>query len=166
MEVKTWVNTFKRCWMPCVCVCLLGCVRIFVTPWNVVRQTSLSMGFSRQGYYSGLLFPSPGDLPDPGIEPASPASPALAGGLFTSEPPGKCTECFGHLLSEIFKKGNRTTIYNSFYIEFACGKVILYKVSKMKCRNNYSIRFENLHQLFQMFVEVLKQDTLKFAWKF
>ena len=46
----------------------------------------LSMGFPRQEYWSGLPFPSPGDLPDPGIDPVS---PALAGGFFTTEPPGK-----------------------------------------------------------------------------
>ena len=47
------------------------------------------MGFSRQEYWSGLPFPSPGDLPDPEIEPVSPVTPALAGGIFTTEPPGK-----------------------------------------------------------------------------
>ena len=47
------------------------------------------MGFSRQEYWSGLPFPSPGDLSDPGIEPRSPVSLALAGGLLTTEPPGK-----------------------------------------------------------------------------
>ena len=51
-------------------------------------QAHLSMGFPRQEYWSGLPFPSPGDLPDPGIESKSPASPELAGGLFTTEPPG------------------------------------------------------------------------------
>ena len=50
------------------------------------RQAPLSMGFSRQEYWSGLPFPSPRDLPDPGIEPKS---PALAGAFFTTEPPGK-----------------------------------------------------------------------------
>ena len=45
-----------------------------LTPWTVACQTPLSTGFSRQGYWSGLPFPSPGDLPDPGIEPGSPAS--------------------------------------------------------------------------------------------
>ena len=45
----------------------------FVTPWTVARQASLSMGFPRQEYWSVLPFPSPGDLPDPGIKPASPA---------------------------------------------------------------------------------------------
>ena len=50
------------------------------------------MGFSGQEYWNGLPFPSPGDLLDPGIEPASPASPALAGGFSTTEPPGKPPE--------------------------------------------------------------------------
>ena len=60
----------------------------FGTPWTVARQAPLSTGFSRQDSWSGLPFPSPGDLPDPGIEPTSPVSPALAGGFFTAEPPG------------------------------------------------------------------------------
>ena len=64
-------------------------VRLFATPWTVAHQASLSVGFSRQEYWSGLPFPSPGDLPDPGIEPRS---PALQGDALTSEPPGKpCT---------------------------------------------------------------------------
>ena len=50
----------------------------------------MSMGFSRQEYWSGLPFPSPGDLPHPGIEPESLMSPALTGGFFTLVPPGKC----------------------------------------------------------------------------
>ena len=52
-----------------------------VTPWTVAHQAPLSMGFSRQEYWRGLPFPSPGDLPDPGTEPTS---PALAGGVFTT----------------------------------------------------------------------------------
>ena len=48
-------------------------VQLFVTPWSVARQAPLSMGFSRQEYWSGLPFPTPGDLHDPGIEPVSPA---------------------------------------------------------------------------------------------
>ena len=60
-------------------------VRLFETPWTVAHQTPLSMGFSRQEHWSGLPFPSPGDLPNPGIgmEPTSLKSPALAGGFFT-----------------------------------------------------------------------------------
>ena len=56
------------------------------TPWTVAHQAPLSMEFSRQEYWSGLPFPSPGDLPDPGIEPWSPAFQADA---LPSEPPGK-----------------------------------------------------------------------------
>ena len=58
----------------------------FATPWTVDLQASLSMGFPRQEYWSGLPFPSPGDLLDPEIESTS---PGLAGGFFTTEPPGK-----------------------------------------------------------------------------
>ena len=64
-------------------------VRLFATPWTVARQASLSMEFSRQEYWSGLLFPPAGDLPDAGIKPASPASPVLAGRYFTTMPSGK-----------------------------------------------------------------------------
>ena len=60
-----------------------------VTPWIVACQAPLSMEFYRQEYWSRLPFPTPGGLPDPGIEPTSLASPALAGGFFTTEPPGK-----------------------------------------------------------------------------
>ena len=54
--------------------------RLYATPWTVACQTSLSMGFSRQEYFHGLLCPPPGDLPDPGIEPAAPTAPALQAG--------------------------------------------------------------------------------------
>ena len=59
------------------------------TPWAVACQTPLPMRFSRQECCSGLLFPPPGDLPDPGIKLASPAAPALAGRFLAAEPPGK-----------------------------------------------------------------------------
>ena len=58
----------------------------FVTPWTVACQAPLSMGFPRQEYWNRLPFPSPGDLPNPGIEPVS---PAFAGRFLTIEPPGK-----------------------------------------------------------------------------
>ena len=57
-------------------------VPLFATPWTVAHQAPLSTGFSRQEYWSGLPFLSPGDLPDPGLEPESTKSPALAGGFF------------------------------------------------------------------------------------
>ena len=60
---------------------LLSRVPFFATPWTVACQSPLSMGFSRDEYWSGLSFPPPRDLPDPGVEPESLASPALAGRL-------------------------------------------------------------------------------------
>ena len=70
----------------------LSHVYLFVTPWTVARQAPLSVGFPRQEYWSGLPFPSAGDLPDPGTEPSSPA-------FFTTELPGKLSEIKG-LLSQ------------------------------------------------------------------
>ena len=70
----------------CVCVCVCVCVwvlshfssvQLFTTLWTVAHQAPLSMGFSRQEYWSGLPCPPPGNLPNPGIETASPESPAL-----------------------------------------------------------------------------------------
>ena len=68
-------------------LCILSrfsCVWLFATLWTVACQVPLSMGFSGQEYWSGLPCPSPGDLPDPGMEPTSLGSPALAGGFFTT----------------------------------------------------------------------------------
>ena len=85
----------------CVCVCVrararvhtrtwsFSHVRLFVILWTVAYQVPLSMGFSRQDYWSGLPCPPTGDLPNPSTESISLMSPALADGFFTSEPPGK-----------------------------------------------------------------------------
>ena len=64
-------------------------VQLFATPWTIVSQAPLSMSFSRQEYWSGLPFPPPRDLPNPGIEPVSLRPPALAGRFFTTVSPGK-----------------------------------------------------------------------------
>ena len=60
-----------------------------MNPWIVACQAPLSMEFSKQEYWSGFPYPPPENLPDPGIEPTSLMSPALAGGFFATEPPGK-----------------------------------------------------------------------------
>ena len=65
----------------CVYVCVLSRVQLFAAPWTVAHQAPLAMAFSRQEYWSGLPFPSPGDLSNPRIEPVS---PALTGGFFTT----------------------------------------------------------------------------------
>ena len=76
-----------------MCVPSHSAVSHFATARTVARQAPLSMGFPRQDYWGGLPFPSRGDLPDPGIEPSS---PAFAGRLFTTEPPGKPTNRRGN----------------------------------------------------------------------
>ena len=85
----------------------------FATPWTVAHQAPLSMGFSRQEYWSGLPFPS-GDLPDPGIKSTS---PALGGMFFTTEPPGKPSLYLKHHLFSILKiRRQENTIYIYIYM--------------------------------------------------
>ena len=76
------------CVCVCVCVCVHAhvctCVWLFANSWTIVRQAPLSMAFSRRRYWSGLPFPSPGDLLNPGIKPLSLVSPELADRLFTT----------------------------------------------------------------------------------
>ena len=95
MRVLFWLTCFGRFEdvLFIVKVKSLSRFQLFVTLWTVVYQAPLSMRFSRQEYWSGLPFPSPGDLPDPGIKPGS---PALESDALTSEPPG----CF----QSMFKK--------------------------------------------------------------
>ena len=80
-----------------------SCLTLFVISWTVVHQASLSMGFSRQEYWSGLPFPSPGDFPEPGIKPGSPVSPALQADSLPSESPGK--PCSTETCCELKSKG-------------------------------------------------------------
>ena len=100
---KSGIHSFK------VKVKLLSFVRLFATPWTVAYQAFPSMGFSRQEYQSGLPFPSPGDLPNPGIKPGS---PALQADALPSEPPGKPS-----IPSRIHKKRKKI----SMYAEGQCG---------------------------------------------
>ena len=65
---------------------IFTCVHAQLAPWTVAREALLSLEFSRQEYWSGVPFSTPGNLPDPGMEPGSPAS---VGGFFTTAPPGK-----------------------------------------------------------------------------
>ena len=76
----------------CYAVSRFSCVHLWVTLWTVTRQAPLSMGFSRQEYWSGLPCPPPGDLPNPGIKPRSLRSPALAGRRFTTSAIGEAQQ--------------------------------------------------------------------------
>ena len=72
-----------------MCAQLLSRIRLFATPWTIIHQAPLSMGFSRKEYWSGLLWPPPGGLPDPRMEPRSLMSLALAGGFSILASPWK-----------------------------------------------------------------------------
>ena len=82
-------NILKSVYWSPVVVWSLSHVRFFSIPWIRAHQAPLSTGFPREEYWGGFPRPLPGDLPDPGIEPESPASPAVAGRFFITEPPGK-----------------------------------------------------------------------------
>ena len=113
------------CVCVCVCVCVvcmcvhaLSCVQLFATPWSVVCQPPLSMEFFRQNFWSGLPFPTPDDLLNSGTEPASLASPTLAGGFFTS------SSC--HLLS----RGLQFSVLNHI-------KELLSEICPLNCISNF-----------------------------
>ena len=102
---------FPPPWSPVVVVWSLICVWLFAISQTVACLGPLSTGFPRQEYWSGLLFPSPGDPPDPGIEPVF---PALAGGFFIIEPPGKpmitglSIHCRSSLIQELSNTVSKT----------------------------------------------------------
>ena len=90
----------------------LSRVRLFATPWTVAYQASPSRGFSRQEYWSGLPFPSPEGLPDPGIEPRS---PALEADALTYEPPGKLGKRLMREELVLLGKQRENTVFESGY---------------------------------------------------
>ena len=121
---KIFVYHLHIFWIPDWVVKLLSCVQLFAKPWTAAYQTSPSMGFSRQEYWSGLPFPSPGDLPDPGIELGF---PSLEADALTSEPPEKpqirCSEPWH--VSRLPPLQKYISIWNHYY-----------KKSKIKTQNS------------------------------
>ena len=117
----------------------LSRVQLFVTPWTIALQAPPSMGFSRREYWSGLPFPSPGDLPNPGIEAQSLAPPVLQADSFPSEPPGegiqpsKERNLFGRRKKKTEqKKVNTQKVFMSPFF--------IYLLSQFKCKTLKSPR--------------------------
>ena len=100
----------------------------FVIPWIVAWQASLSIGFPKKEYWSGLPFPSPGDLPGPGIKPAS---PALAGQFFTIEPPEKSYGVMKYSNKSIVVMDAQLCEYNKNY------GIVLFKWVEYKPHESY-----------------------------
>ena len=115
----------------------LSRVWLFVTPWTVAYKALPSVGFSRQEYWSGLPFPSPGDLPDPGIEPRS---PALQADALPSKPPGKpyvmsdsCDPMNGSLLGSSVHGILQKRILRWVAISFSRGTSLPRKWTQVSC---------------------------------
>ena len=83
-------------------LCRFSHVQLFATPWTVAQQSPLSVGFPRQEYWKGLPCPPPGDLPNPGIKPASLMSPALASRFFTTSTTWEATNKHILILQEAY----------------------------------------------------------------
>ena len=124
----------------CLCVCVyastLSCVQLFKTPWTIAYWAPLSMESSRQEYWGGLPYPTPGYLPDPGIEPASLVSPSLAGGFFATGPPGKQVKYFHKVV-----KFSLCCVWEwrhcQWFIMDSEDRIVI----------SYSLRFRNAHSL-------------------
>ena len=123
------VNSLSRVWL-------------FVTPWTVAYQPPPSMEFSRQAYWSGLPFPSPGDLPDPGIEPRS---PTLQADTLPSEPPGNLRKHYRHI-HYIGSKASIPTISTTvqYYIRGKLAKTVKWEKSVRGIRmSNREVKTSN-----------------------
>ena len=94
---------------------MLSWVQLFETSWTVSHQAPLTMGFSRQEHWHGLPFPPPGDLPDPGTEPVSLASPALAGRFFTTSATWAASFCLPHYIPRTVSQFSRSVVSDSVW---------------------------------------------------
>ena len=151
------------CVCVCVCVCtqLLNHIRLFATPWTIAHQTPWSMTFSKQEYCNGLLFPTPGDFPHSGIKPRSPVSPALAGGFFTTEPPGKPRELPGnthhsHFSTIVLEKDIllKYKLYISLHLDSSMGSSLSHPLG------HFYFIFLSLLTIFQLNMKVLTKLSI------
>ena len=121
-------------------MCTLSRVRLFATPWTVAHEAPLSMGFPRQEYWSGLPFPSPGDLPDPGMEPTSPVAPALQANSLPLGP----LESSLHRLSHLILIRKEKLLLSLFY----------------RWGNWGSGNWSNSHKVTGLLVQIQDQETV------
>ena len=139
---RRWSSQDDRCKIPSIYCCMCGCVCVCVVgghsavsssaiPWTIACQAPLSMEFSRQEYWSGMPFSSPGDLPDSGTEPMSLLSPALVGRFLITVLPGKprtyCYLCSNQLLLHLVSRSKLNVCYmelsNSTILKFSFKQV-------------------------------------------
>ena len=127
---------------------MLSCVQLYATPWTVACQTSLSMGFSGQEYWSGLPFPSPGDLPNPGIKSVSPANICACVCICEQGCVKVCTSVHVWFIYSYFPLlEKRDVLYISFLTIYQPTEAIWTKVWTNTEQNTHEI-LEFLHTLF------------------
>ena len=123
---------------------------LFGTLWAAARQVPLSVGFSRQEFWSGLPFPPPGDLPDSGTEPMSLESPAKVAGFFITEPPGKWNSIIEINLLQVKKED--LSFFFSFFQILKLTKASIYKSYhlevKMSPSDSVTYQLFSLHQAY------------------
>ena len=140
----------------------LSCVRLFEIPWIVACQTPLSMGFSRQEYWSGLSLPSPGDLPNPGIEPGS---PALQAGSLVSQPLG--FDCVDHnklwkILKEMGIPDHQTSLLRNLYAGHKPTELDMKQQTGSKLGKEY-IKAVYCHPAYLTYMQSTSWETL--GWR-
>ena len=120
-------------------LCCASCfsrIRLFATLWTIDRQTSLSTGFSRQEYWSGLPRPPPGDLPDPGIKLACLLFPVLAGGFFTTSATWEAHFSVGCFLIVVMSEC-WCFLCRCYLVEVNFFKCIIFHLRDLMCSKNY-----------------------------
>ena len=133
-------------------------VWLFVTPWTIAHQAPLSMGFSRQEYWSGLPFPSPGDLPDPGIEPRS---PSLHADALTSEPPEDKTKAEDLTIlvnSFIYSSNNHWAPTRS-----RVQSQVKYKIQRLKINLDLCKEIDRICNMVSISLDIIKDSGR--AWR-
>ena len=128
----------------------LSHVQLFVTPWTIAHQAPLSMGFSRQDYWSWLPCPPPRDLPNPGIEPSFLKSPTLAGGFFTTSATWEAPSC----MYTPFKKKNLSKLKNQRTTKnktWTCGETCMLNYSSLLKPPRWCNRDLKFHLCFVSF---------------
>ena len=142
----------------------LSCVRLFLTPQTIAHQAPLSMGFFRQEYWSGLPFPFPGELPDPGIKPGSPVIWADA---LQSEPPGKPLYAlsiiikisYAHKTQDLKIFGFINWLFNKYcaWVETSWVTLIFIKLDSIGCMYFLSLNLKT-HSVFT--------DVIQSSWNY
>ena len=151
-----------------MCVCTFSCVWLFATPWTVGHQAPLSMGFPRQEYWSELPFPSPGDLPDPGIKPISLASLHWQGDSLPLRHWEALLYCISHLFTSLsgpsrwlsfyaLSQMQRNFCWLSNFLLTNVWRASFFFLKTFKVLEDFKVLFNTFNNLKNMFLKYFKR---------